>query len=197
LTNSATTKAVEHWAIIGLKHILSARAMPDMLLADLQIAAFVELVSSDQIAPGAGAAGAVTLALAAACAAKAVAVSLRHAPDNKCLSMALTRLMKLRDCALRGADTDAQAFTGFVRHRGEESVRELAETGEALDGVVDALSLIINRVEPHIRANMAGDLIAAKALATAVRAIQAADEAEARGAQRDIDAPEASTKKQE
>jgi hypothetical protein len=34
---------------------------------------------------------------------------------------------------------------------------------------------------------MAGDLIAAKALATAVRTIQAADEAEARGTQRAID----------
>jgi formiminotetrahydrofolate cyclodeaminase len=170
--------------------------MPDMSLADLQIGAFVELVSGDRIAPGAGAAGAVALALAAACAAKAVAVSLRHAPDNTSLSTALTRLNKLRDCALQGADTDAQAFTDFVRHRSEESARELAETGEALDRVLDALSLIIHDVESHIRANMAGDLIAAKALATAVSTIQAADESEARGAQRAIDAPEASAKEQ-
>jgi hypothetical protein len=63
----------------------------------------------------------------------------------------------------------------------------LAETGEAIDHLVDALSLIIEEVESHIRANMAGDLVAAKALATAVRTIQAADEAEARGAQRAID----------
>jgi formiminotetrahydrofolate cyclodeaminase len=163
-----------------------------MSLADLQIGAFVELVSSDHVAPGAGAAGAVALGLAAACAAKAVAVSLRHAPDNTSLSAALTRLKKLRDCALQGADTDAQAFTDFVRHRSEESVRELAETGEALDRLVDALSSIIHDVESHIRVNMAGDLVAAKALATAVRTIQATDEAEARGAQRAIDAPEAS-----
>ena len=161
--------------------------MANMSLADLRIGAFVELVSSDHIAPGAGAAAAVTLALAAACGAKAVAVSLRHAPDDTCLSMALTRLKQLRDCALQGADTDAQAFTNFVRHRSDNSARELAETGEAIDHLIDALSLIIEEVESHIRSNMAGDLIAAKALATAVRTIQAADEAEARGAQRAID----------
>jgi formiminotetrahydrofolate cyclodeaminase len=172
---------------IALKHILDIRAMPNMSLADLRIGAFVELVSSDHIAPGAGAAAAVTLALAAACGAKAVAVSLRHAPDDTCLSMAHTRLKKLCDSALQGADTDAQAFTNFVRHRSDNSARELAETGEAIDHLIDALSLIIEEVESHIRSNMAGDLIAAKALATAVRTIQAADEAESRGAQRTIE----------
>jgi hypothetical protein len=151
--------------------------MPNTSLADLRLGAFVELVSSDQIAPGAGAAGAVTLALAAACGAKAVSVSLRHAPDDACLSTALTRLQKLRDCALRRADADAEAFTNFVRHRSDISAQELAETGQATDHLIDTLCLIIEEVESHIRANMAGDLIAAKALATAVRTIQDADEA--------------------
>src|ERR1700691_3979167 len=102
--------------------------MPDMSLADLRIGAFAELTSSDHIAPGAGAAGAVTLALAAACAAKAVSVSLRHAPDDTCLSTALTRLEKLRDCALQSADTDAQKFEIFVHDRSAISARALAET---------------------------------------------------------------------
>jgi hypothetical protein len=52
---------------------------------------------------------------------------------------------------------------------------------------MDALSLIIEEVESHIRANMAGDLVAAKALLAAVRTIQATDEAEARGAWRAVD----------
>jgi Formiminotransferase-cyclodeaminase len=161
--------------------------MPNTSLADLRIGALAELISSDHIAPGAGAAGAVALALAAACGAKAVSVSLRHAPDDICLSTALTRLEKLRDRALQSADTDAQRFAIFVHDRSANSARELAETGEAMEHLVEALFLIIEEVDLHIRANMRGDLIAAKALATAARTIQAADEAEARDAQRAID----------
>jgi formiminotetrahydrofolate cyclodeaminase len=158
-----------------------------MSLADLRVDAFVELVGSDHIAPGAGAAAAVTLALAAACGAKAVSVSLRHTPDDRCLSMALPRLKKLRDCALQGADVDAHAFASFVRDRSDNNARALAEAGESIDHLIDALSLIIEEVDSHIRANMAGDLVAAKALVTAVRTIQAADEAEAGAARRAVD----------
>lgn len=161
--------------------------MPGTSIADLRIGALAELISSDHIAPGAGAAGAVTLALAAACGAKAVSVSLRHAPDDTCLSTALTRLEKLRDGALQSADTDAQKFTIFVHDRSTNSARELAETGEAMEHLIDALFLIIEEVDSHVRTNMTGDLIAAKALATAARTIQAADEAEARDAQRAIE----------
>jgi formiminotetrahydrofolate cyclodeaminase len=156
-------------------------------LADLRIGTFVELVSSDHVAPGAGAAGALTLALAAACIAKAVSVSLKHAPDDSCLSIALPSLKKLRDCALQGADADAHAFANFVRDRSDDNARALAEAGETIDHLMDALSLIIEEVESHIRANMAGDLVAAKALLAAVRTIQVADEAEARGAWRAVD----------
>jgi len=166
---------------------LGVRGMPNRSLADLRIGTFVELVSSDHVAPGAGAAGALTLALAAACIAKAVSVSLKHAPDDSCLSIALPSLKKLRDCALQGADADAHAFANFVRDRSDDNARALAEAGEAIDHLMDALSLIIEEVESHIRANMAGDLVAAKALLAAVRTIQVADEAEARGAWRAVD----------
>jgi hypothetical protein len=154
--------------------------MPTTSLADLRTGALVELISSSEIAPGAGAAGAVTLALGAACGAKAVSVSLKHAPEDTNLSVALTRFEKLRGCALQGADTDSQAFAEFVRHRTAAGARGLVETGDAMAHLIDALFLMIEEVEPHVRPSMTGDLIAARALATAARTIQSANEAEAK-----------------
>jgi formiminotetrahydrofolate cyclodeaminase len=154
--------------------------MPTTSLADLRTGALVELISSSEIAPGAGAAGAVTLALGAACGAKAVSVSLKHAPEDTRLSLALAGFEKLRGCSLQGADRDSQAFTDFVRHRNAAGAKELVQTGEAMAHLIDALFLMIEEIEPHVRPSMTGDLIAARALATAARTIQSANEAEAR-----------------
>ena len=98
--------------------------------ADLRIGALAELISSDHIAPGAGAAGAVALALAAACEAKAVSVSLRHAPDDTCLSTALTRLEKLRDRPLQSADTDARFNRSKLQHVTETVTRVRVEASK-------------------------------------------------------------------
>jgi Formiminotransferase-cyclodeaminase len=160
--------------------------MPTASLADLRTGALVELISSSEIAPGAGAAGAVTLALGAACGAKAVSVSLKHAPEDTNLSLALTRFEKLSGCALQGADTDSEAFADFVRHRSAAGARGLVETGEAMARLIDALFLMIEEVEPHVRPSTTGDLIAARALATAARTIQSVNEAEAKGEQHAI-----------
>jgi formiminotetrahydrofolate cyclodeaminase len=97
--------------------------MVNASLADLRTGSLVELIGSNEIAPGAGAAGAVALALGAACAAKAAAVSLRHSLDDTRPSLALTHLRKLRDCALQGADTDARTFADYIRHRTAEGAR--------------------------------------------------------------------------
>jgi len=158
--------------------------MANTSLADLRTGALVELISSNAIAPGAGAAGAVTLALAAACGAKAVSISLKHAPLDVRLSAALTRFEKLRGCALQGADADSQAFAEFVRQRSAAGARELVETGEVMAHLIDALFLVIDEVAPHVRPSMTGDLIAARALAIAARTIQSANEAEAKDEQR-------------
>jgi len=106
--------------------------MPNTSLADLRIRELLELISSNSISPGAGAAGAVTLALGAACAAKAVSISLKHSPHDAGLVSALSRLEKIRGFALQGADADSRAFADFVRHKSPTGASELIETGEAM-----------------------------------------------------------------
>jgi hypothetical protein len=153
--------------------------MPNTVLADLRTSALVDLISGIDSSPGAGAAGAVTLALAAACGAKAVAISLKHSPSDVRLTTSLARFGKLSRCALQGADADSQEFAEFLRNRTAKRAGELVDSGEAMARLIDALFSIIEDVEPHVRHTMAGDLVAAKALGTAARAIQAANEAEA------------------
>jgi hypothetical protein len=47
--------------------------------------------------------------------------------------------------------------------------------------LINALLVTIGEVEPFIRPNMVGDLIAAKSLASAAKTIQMTNEAEAKG----------------
>ena len=158
--------------------------MTNTAIAELQIGELVERISSDSPSPGAGAAGAVALALAAACAAKAVSISLKHSPDDPRLAMALASLEKVRHLALQDADADSQAFADFIGHKSASDATALVETGEAMARLIDALLKIIEDVEPHVRLNMTGDLIAARSLAAAARTIQSTDEAEAKDKQR-------------
>jgi hypothetical protein len=160
--------------------------MPNTSLADLRISELVELISSNKISPGAGVAGAVTLSLGAACAAKAVSISLKHSPQDACLTKALSGLEKIRGFALQGADTDSRAFEDFIRHKSAIGATELVEAGEVMARLIDALCAIIRDVEPHITSTMTGDLIAAKSLAAAARTIQTANEVEAKDEQRAI-----------
>lgn len=156
------------------------------LLGELSVKALIELVSSNEIAPGAGAVGAVTLALASACAAKAVSISLKHSPDDPRLMTALPRLETLRRLALHEADIDSNTFKDFVRGRTAKAATDLVEAGESLGHLIDSLISIIGEVEPSTNSSMKGDLLAAKSLATAVRTIQIANEEETKVGQRNI-----------
>lgn len=153
--------------------------MQSTSMADWPISKLTELICSNSVAPGAGAAGAVTLALAAACGGKAVSISLKHSDDAH-LHRALERFQKLSRYALEGAEDDAEAFAEWVRDRGPEATQELIESEEKMARLVNALLVTISEVEPRIKPNMVGDLAAAKALASAARTIQANNEAEAK-----------------
>jgi formiminotetrahydrofolate cyclodeaminase len=146
-------------------------------LADLPMSKITELICSNSVTPGAGAAGALTLALAAACAGKAVTISLKHS-DNAHLHRALNRFQELCRYALQEADDDAEAFAAWVRDRDADATDELIESEERMARLVNALLVTIREVEPFIRTNMLGDLIAAKSLARAAKTIQIANEAE-------------------
>lgn len=150
-------------------------------LADLPMSEITELICGNSVTPGAGAAGALTLALAAACGGKAVSISLRHSDDAQ-LHLALSRFRELCRHALQGADDDAQAFAAWIRERSADATDQLIESEENMACLVNALLVTIREVEPYIRPNMVGDLIAAKSLASAAKTIQTTNEAEAKGA---------------
>jgi formiminotetrahydrofolate cyclodeaminase len=154
--------------------------MQSTSLAELPMSKLTELICSNSVTPGAGAAAALTLALAAACGGKAVSISLKHSDDAR-LHSALDRFQELCRCALREADDDAEAFAAWVRKRSVDATDELIESEERMARLVNALLITISEVEPFIRPNMVGDLIAAKSLASAAKTIQTTNEAEAKG----------------
>jgi Formiminotransferase-cyclodeaminase len=154
--------------------------MQSTSLADLPLSKLMQLIGSNSVTPGAGAAGAVALALAAACGGKAVSISLKHSDDAH-LHLALIRFQELCRCALQEADDDAEAFGAWVRNRGAHATEELIESEEKMARLINGLLVTLSEVEPFIRPNMIGDLIAAKSLASAAKAIQVTNEAEAKG----------------
>ena len=154
--------------------------MQSTSLAELPMSKLTELICGNSVTPGAGAAGALTLALAAACGGKAVSISLKHSEDAH-LHLALNRFQELCRCALQEADDDAEAFGTWVRDRGAHATDELIESEEKMARLINALLVTISEVEPFIRPNMVGDLIAAKSLASAAKTIQTTNEAEAKG----------------
>lgn len=148
-------------------------------IVDLRVKDLIALIGSDQVAPGAGSAGAVALALAAACARKAAAVSLKHHPSETVLQGALECCDEIARHAMSDADLDSEAFRSFIRTRSAAAAARLVDTGEKLAHLIDALTAVVDAVEPRIKSSMAGDLSAARALAAAARRIQAGNEAEA------------------
>ena len=136
-------------------------------------------ISSSDVTPGAGSAGAVALALAAACASKAVAISLKHAPDDLDLKAALASFARVARSALADADGDSVAFEEFMRSGTPAAISELVREGEDMAELIARLGSQIDQIEPRIRANMMGDLSAARSLIDAARSIQQRNEGEA------------------
>ena len=151
--------------------------MQSSSLADLPMGKLTELICSNAVTPGAGAAGALALSLAAACGGKAVSITLKHSNDER-LPLALNRFRELARSALEAADGDVEAFAAWVRHRGADATDELIKSEERVAHLINALLLTISEVEPCISPNMVGDLVAAKALARAAKEIQMTNEAE-------------------
>jgi hypothetical protein len=147
-------------------------------IADLRVEDLIAQIGGSNISPGAGSAGAVALALAAACASKAVSVSLKHRPDDLELRSALATFTGIARIALTDADRDSKAFEELIRDKNPAAVERLVCEGENLAQMIAALATAIHEVEARIRLNMAGDLVAAKALIDAARRIQQRNENE-------------------
>ena len=105
--------------------------------------------------------------------------SLKHHPGETVLEGALECCDEIARHAMSDADLDSEAFRSFIRTRSAAAAARLVDTGEKLAHLIDALTAVVDAVEPRIISSMAGDLSAARALAAAARRIQAGNEAEA------------------
>src|SRR6202042_932534 len=94
-------------------------------IAQMRVEDLIGAIGGRQIAPGAGAAGAVTLALAAACATKATTISVKHQPQHAGLRRSQERLESAPGFALAGADRDAEAFTAFIKEHSLGAIAQL------------------------------------------------------------------------
>jgi formiminotetrahydrofolate cyclodeaminase len=156
--------------------------MNDTTIAASPVEDLIARIGSNRVTPGAGAAGAVALALGAACAAKAVAISLKHRPAEVGLQHALVKFEHIASLALKDADRDSAAFAGFLRSPNADSAARLVKEGDQVAHLIDALLGALAEVESDIEPTMAGDLLAARALAAASRSIQQSNEAETKDA---------------
>src|SRR5665213_3521442 len=117
--------------------------------------------------------------IAAAAACKAVAIGIGHQPVQLVLGRPQTAVGSLARFALAGADRDAESFTAFIKEHSLAAVVQLIREGDRIGHLIDILLDVVDKAEPHIEANMAGDLIAARALADAARKIQSTNSTEA------------------
>ena len=148
-------------------------------VADLTLEDLLARIAGGTVTPGAGAAGAVALALAAACAGKAVSVTLKHRPDEARLLSAEAAFQAIARDALTEADRDSAAFGAFVHEGSAATADRLVREGERFAQLIAALTAAIDEVADSIQCNMAGDIVAARALAAAARRIQQRNEGEA------------------
>ena len=149
---------------------------------DARLEDFLRDLSSDDGRTGSGAAGAIALALAAACAAKAAAITLKHSPGNAQLVQARRQLLAHIDAAMEGSDNDSERFLQFLRHPSRIAAQNVIFVDEKLLNHVEELATILESMDPQIRQNVAGDLVAARALSVAARTIQIENIAEMREA---------------
>jgi hypothetical protein len=156
-------------------------------IARTRVEDLIVAIGANGAAPGAGAAGAVTLALAAACTGKAVTISLRHQPDHPVLRQSRLTLEAAARFALADADRDADTFAAFIKEHTASAIDQVIREGDRLGRLIEVLSAVIEKVAPHIEANMGGDLVAARALTEAARRIQAANSTEARDEKAKLD----------
>ncbi len=145
-------------------------------LADCTVGELLQVLASDAVLPGAGAAAGIALALAAACAGKAVAITLCHPGQNKETAITLenlqTRFSELADTALRLARDDALQFKRQLKaENNENETKDLIETDRKIMSTCRKLNDLLNHNEHLIAENMKGDWLAASALCKACQDI--------------------------
>ena len=106
-------------------------------------------------------------------------MTLKHLPNEGRLRSSLACFQQIARFALTDADRDSEAFEAFIHSRNSSTIARLVREGERVGRLIAALDSEIEGVETLIRANMKGDLIAARALISAARRIQENDALEA------------------
>jgi len=96
------------------------------------------------------------------------------------LRQARVQLLEHIDAAIEGSDDDSERFARFLRRRSRLAAESVISTDQKLLERVDELTAILESIDPQIRRNVAGDIVAARALSVAARAIQIENIAELR-----------------
>jgi hypothetical protein len=151
---------------------------PTQRIADHTAESLLAATRDVHPSPGSGTAGAVALALAASCAAKAANISLKHNARNEALHTGARTFESIAADALTAGDEDAAAFEQYIADGAAAGSAPLESASAHFESLIDRLEQTIQSVERHIDRVMAGDLVAARALARAARLIQVRNESE-------------------
>lgn len=139
---------------------------------NLSLGEVLEAIGSAEPSSAAGISAGVALALATACALKAVSVTLKHADDGD-MRRHCDRLLAQRDRALELAREDAELFQSYLRDHAARDAASLVHAAEQFQELAREVSAEIVSLEGRVRATVAADLLAARALHDSAVAIEA------------------------
>jgi hypothetical protein len=105
-----------------------------------------------------------------------------HEPNDAVLRQGWNEASQLALSALAGAEADARAFEKVLKEDTAQASRELQETDRDLLAQCRSLEAWIDRIEPRVRPNVAGDLSAARELLRAAAHIHRVNLWQAEGA---------------
>lgn len=138
---------------------------------NLSVVEVLEAIGSAEPSSAAGVAAGVALALATACALKAVSVTLKHA-EEPALRECCDRLVAQRDRALELAREDAELFQDYLRGHAARDAARLVNAAQQFQELARDVAAEVAGLEGRVRATVAADLQAARALHDSAIAIE-------------------------
>jgi hypothetical protein len=153
---------------------------PELTISRQTLTDFVSGLAAATPAPGSGAAGAVALALAAGCAGKAFAVSNKHSTSID-LEKALEQTRSIARIALESAQRDGDDFRAWLKSHSSGTVAALEENARILFSLSCELERLLTDNRSHIIASLEADILCARDLIAAFKAIEARNRDAIRG----------------
>jgi len=149
----------------------SANPTADSDMRELSVVEVLDAIGSARPSSGAGISAAIALALATACALKAVRITLKHTEDAD-LRQRGERLENQRDQALDRARVDAELFQRYLKNHEPREAARLVKAAEDFQVLADDILQELKGLEERVRATVAADVSAARALHSAAIQIE-------------------------